>query len=48
MGRLNQAALVGGHDQLGAVARAQLGHGPVHVGLGGGRADHEVLGDLFV
>ena len=39
---------VGEHDQLGAVAGGELHHCAAHVGLGGGRAHDEPLGDLLV
>lgn len=36
-----QPALVGEHDELGAVPCAQFRHGPAHVGAYGGGADHQ-------
>src|SRR5690606_10012190 len=44
----HEPRLVGEHDELGAVAGPQLGHGPADVGLGGHGADDEPLGDLVV
>ena len=43
-----QTGVVGDHDQLGAVAGVELRQQPAHVGLGGGRADVELVGDLGV
>src|SRR5439155_23064820 len=45
---LHEPALVSHHNELGPVARPELGHDPAHVGLGGGGADHEGFGDFFV
>src|SRR5436190_13764070 len=44
----DQAGLVGEHDQLGPVAGPELDHGPADVGLGRGRADDQLVGDLVV
>src|SRR4029077_15736136 len=41
----DQAGLVGDDDQLGPVSRAELGHRPVDVGLGGQRAHEQGRGD---
>jgi hypothetical protein len=46
--RWGQAAAVGEDDELGAVAGADFDHGPVHMGLDGGRAEHELRGDFVV
>ncbi len=43
-----QAALVGEHDELGAVACAELGHRPADVGLGRGSAEHHGFGYFVV
>src|SRR5215211_213735 len=45
---LDQAALVGDHDELGAVAGAELEQDAADVGLGGGGADDQPFGDLLV
>src|SRR5579863_9990452 len=44
----HQARLVGEDDELDAVAGAELGQQVSHVGLGRGRADRQILGDLPV
>src|SRR5258708_7386158 len=44
----NEPGLVGGDDQLGPVAQAELGEDPADVGLGGRRAHHQPAGDLGV
>src|SRR5215469_14047541 len=43
-----QAGFVGDHNQLGPVSRAELGHRPVDVGLGGQRAHEQGCGDFVV
>jgi hypothetical protein len=45
---LDEAALACVDDELGAVAGAELEHRAADVGLGGVRADDELLGDLVV
>jgi hypothetical protein len=45
---LGESRLVGEHDELGAVADGEFGHGPADVGLGGERAHDEPGGDLLV
>ena len=45
---LDQAAFVGGHDQLGTVAGAEFSQQPADVGLGGGHGDVQRLRDLRV
>ena len=47
-GPADQSRLVRRHDQLGTVAGAELEEQPRHVGLGGERREHQVLGDLLV
>jgi hypothetical protein len=44
----DEAGLVGDHDQLRSVADVQFRHRPVDVRLGGGRADHQPVGDFVV
>src|SRR3954469_19233498 len=44
----HQPRLVRDHHELGPVPGAQLGHGPVDVGLDGEGTDLEALGDLVV
>ena len=44
----HQPAFVGDDDELGAVARVQLGHDAADVGLGGQRAEEQAGGDLVV
>lgn len=46
--RAHQARLVGEHDQLGAVAGAELAHRAADVGTRGRRAEEELRGDLLV
>src|SRR5215204_5323403 len=45
---LDQAALVGDDDELGAVARGELEQDAADVCLGGRAADDEPFGDLLV
>jgi hypothetical protein len=45
---VEQAALVGGYDQLGPVSGGQLGEQAADVGLGGGHGDVQALADLGV
>src|SRR6185437_17106099 len=42
----DEPGLVGGDDQLGPVAQAELGQDPADMGLGGRRAHHQPAGDL--
>src|ERR1700722_3243940 len=44
----DEAGLVGGDDELGAVPGADLDHGPADVGADGGGAEVELPGDLVV
>ena len=46
--RAHEAGVVGGDDELGAVARAQLREQAADVGLGRGQADVQVGCDLGV
>ena len=48
VGGLDEAALVGHHDELGAVAGVQLHHRSAHVGADRGRADDPLRSDLVV
>src|SRR5258708_6807231 len=48
MGRAEQAGLVGGDDELGAVARIEFHEQAADVGLGGGEADVQLGRDLGV
>jgi hypothetical protein len=45
---LYESGFVGGHDGLDAVADAELGQDPGHVGADGGLANHQRGGDLGV
>jgi hypothetical protein len=42
------AGLAGEHDELGAIPRAELDHGPADVGLGRGRADEQLPSNLLI
>ena len=44
----DEPGLVGGDDELGPVAQAELGQDPADMGLGGRRAHHQPAGDLGV
>ena len=44
----DEAGLVGDDDELGAISGIEFHHGAVDVGLGGGWADDEPLGDVVV
>ena len=44
----DQAGLVGEDDELASGLRAEFGHGAGGVGLGGGDAHVELVGDVFV
>ena len=48
MGRADQAGVVGGDDELGAVARIEFHEQAADVGLGGGEADVQLGCDLGV
>ena len=48
LARGDQAALVGGHHDLGAVAEVELGEDPADVGLDRLLRQHQRVGDLAV